>query len=279
MRLTPNESDTDMPTHDDPGQGVLDEESEDESGETPAFTPTSTRPNSPLGQTFADVRVRGSRLGPSMSGESSETPRLTQRRSRSCLASGRATSAMASHLPQELPYRLPMGMLKFEGHMDSVPCDVAMPEHRDSLPQAPEELRLAQPVPPNVFERNFESHFGAREMMHALPYSAPCHHPGSGQAWMGMMPPMGPEPPDHVFGIHPRMATAHQKVGNSLFGAAADEMGNTMDTGLPLMGGTPFQDFSDSHRRALPFRIDTSHPGMISLDDGMNLGSGTYYPL
>jgi hypothetical protein len=267
-------------------ENLMDEDSEDEFGEAGALTPTSSTTTSPAGQTFVDVRVGSSRLPSSVAGESSIPGRLNPRRSRSCLNSGHATSStMPSQLAHELPYRLLTGMPKFEGQMDGgIPADVAMPEHRDSLHQAAEEsalaARMGQQVPSNVYERDLEAHFGARDMMHVLPsYDGPCHHGGgAAHAWMGMMPNMGPEPPDHVFGIHPRMTTAHQDLGNSLFGSPADEMGN--QPGLPLMGGMHYHDFGDSHRQALPFRgMDTSHHGMLPPDDGMNLGTGAYFQL
>lgn len=246
-RLATNDSENEMPTQDGSRPGVSGEESDERFSDGADLTPSSSTQTSPADQSYADNHLQPSRLRGPGGTDRPDTRRLTGRKARSSVTSGRANSAMGQQYKQELPYRMPMGMHKLEEQLDGESLDTIMQDHKISgnqvLAGSGVMTRMPQQGPMHPFDGDLETHPGARDMMQILP-NGPCHHGPSVQPWLGMMPDMGPEPPDHVFGIHPHLTTQPHELGHPYAYQCTREMGNRIEGVLPLMGTMHYHDFN-----------------------------------
>jgi hypothetical protein len=137
---------------------------------------------------------------------------------------------------------------------------------------------------------------GTRDLMqHMLSYAnGACLPPSANSLGWGMMPNMGPEPPDHIFGIHPHMTTQPPEAGMAYFGQAAHQPAQPQpqhqqsqhhhlsENGMGLMDPMQYHDINvTASQRVLPVRgMGCSHQGMMAQPDiNMDLSQGPFYPM
>ena len=103
---------------------------------------------------------------------------------------------------------------------------------------------------------------------------------------------MGPEPPDHAFGMHPHMTTQPPESVMGYFGQAGapshhpqpqhQEMMGRVDNGLAMMDPMHYHDINvGGHQHVLPLRVmDASHQGTgHQADINMDLSHGQFYQM
>lgn len=261
------------------------EEEEEHSGAV-VFTPNSSSQGSPTDQSYAEAKPRMHRRRATGVVESSSTRQPKGRRSsRPPVRAGRSALSAGPRQVLELPYRLPVGMIKPESQADNRPPDNLMNERRASVhattDMSPMVPMMVQQLPPKAFGCDYENQMGATNMLDMFSYAEACPRPPNTQAWMGMMPNMGPEPPEHVFGFHPHMVTQPQESALSYFGQAAEEAQNRMCARGPLIDPSQYPSFDGAPQFALPLRImDPYQQGMMpEVDVKMEMTPAEFYAL
>ncbi|KAK4946209.1 hypothetical protein LTR10_014721 [Elasticomyces elasticus] len=304
IRLMSNDSDTEVGS-------VQEGRQESEDGELSGdgeLTPTSsTMHDSPPDRSYVEGRVQDERLRrlvPTESSTDAAARRSNGRRSRaSAGASGaRASSSMGSRRAQELPCRTSGPARKAEGGASSAQHTIG--GRRSSAnyqtPKTDLSVMMTSRLPTQqqlslttLGRSEYDAHTngsGTRDMMeHMLSYSnGACLPPPHSVGW-GMM---GPDPPDHVFGIHPHMTTQPPESAMAYFGQAAapphhpqsqhQEMMGRVEGGMTLMDPMQYHDINvGGHQHVLPLRVmDASHQGTMSQPDiNMDLSQGPFYPM
>ncbi|KIX09958.1 uncharacterized protein Z518_01039 [Rhinocladiella mackenziei CBS 650.93] len=287
-RMTPNESDNEALEQEGPSQGGSSHGSHEEDlGDEPDLTSTSSTRPSPADQVHLDGRLHLGKLRSSGGVEGSHGRRPAGRRSRSAINGSIATPAIALQPAQEVSSERTMNVRKFKSHVDGSPIDTVMQFPRPNVNQVHSRsglmVNISQQLPSRTFERDLDSHSESQEMMHVLPQSGP-RPPQPGleiQPWMGMMPDMGPEPPEHIFGIHPDMATQPQEMTYQYLDPASRDMDSRVQNCVSVINPMHYQDYNDGSRRNLPVRVmDTSYPGMLPQQDyNMDMIAGPFYPV
>ncbi|KAJ9494717.1 hypothetical protein LTR99_001780 [Exophiala xenobiotica] len=292
-RLWSNDSDDDLPEQalSVPGasrradSGHASEEEEEHCGEV-VFTPTSSSQGSPTDRSHADTKPRmPRRRGTGVAESSSARQPKGRRSSRPPVSTGRSALSAGPQPALELPYRLPVGMRKPESQADNRPPDNLMNERRASVHattgMSPMVPMMAQQLPQKAFGCDYENHMGATDMLDMFSYAESCPPPHSSQPWLGMMPNMGPEPPEHLFGFHPHMVTQPPESALSYFGQAAQEAENRVCASGPLIDHSQYPGFDGAPQFALPLRImDPYQQGMMSpVDVKMEMTPAEFYAL
>ncbi|KAI1612235.1 hypothetical protein EDD36DRAFT_466074 [Exophiala viscosa] len=304
IRLSSNDSDTEVL----PVQEGRQESEDDEVSGDGEFTPgSSTANDSPIHRSYAEGRAQTERLRSSVAIESSTDAtgrRSNGRRSRASVGTSgaRGGSLIGSRHVQDLPYRMSGSVRKAEAGAASAQY-MTGGRRRSVNYQAPnsdlsvmmtsrfpsqQELSLTTLGRSEYDAHNTDS--GSRDMMqHMLSYSnGACLPPPHSVGW-GIM---GPEAPDHVFGMHPHMTTQSPESAMAYFGHAAapphqpqpqhQEMMDRVENGLALMDAMQYHDLNiGGHQHVLPLRVmDASHHGTMSQpDNNMDLSQGPFYPM
>lgn len=308
IRLSSNDSDAEAPPAQEGRQVSEDGELSGEGEMTPT---SSTTHDSPTDRSYVEGPPR---LQGSVTAESSGAPaarRIKARRSRTSGSSvARAASSLGSQHVLELPYRMPGGVRKpdpqasmVENMMGEQSGRRGSVTYQAQAPTPDLSVMMSTRMPPQQ-QLNLSSlergdydaaHTGAgtRELMqHMLSYTnGACLPPSANSLGWGMMPNMGPEPPDHIFGIHPHMTTQPPELGMAYFGQAAQQpqhqpqpqqsQHHLSENGIALMDPMHYHDINAASQRVLPVRVmDGSHQGMMGqLDINMDLNQGPYFPM
>lgn len=233
-----------------------DEEIPQRNGEV-VFTPNSSTHGSPLDQIHSESKPSKYRKRGTVGTESSSARRSGMRRSSKPSASAvRSTSSIGVRLVQELPYRSPSAMRKPDSQGENMPKEHMTGDCRTNAHTTMNVSKQAPVVSQSLLtkgcEQDYEGQPPAMNMMHMMSYVETCPPPMDMQHWMGMMPNMGPEPPDRVFGFHPHMMARAPESALAYFGQAAQGMDDSLDGGgMLLMDTTQFHDFHDGPQHPL----------------------------
>ncbi|KIW38400.1 hypothetical protein, variant 2 [Exophiala oligosperma] len=236
-----------------------------------------------------------------------------------CSGRSNTSSSMSARMIQELPYRSPSTLRKPDGSGQGED----MTKDRITLTTGDRRINarhsttmiVSQPTAAQVMTQTMLATKGCGQqdneggqqqqpemnnMMHDMMSSyidtCPRQPPQMGmlpqqqcQPWMAMMPNMGPEPPDRVFGFHPHMmaAAATARAPESAlayFGQTNDMDDNSLDGGGGGGGGMllmdtmqPYHDFQDQHGGTLMSVADMYHQQGIAQPVAVDMTSTDFY--
>ncbi|EXJ79950.1 hypothetical protein A1O3_08236 [Capronia epimyces CBS 606.96] len=284
FRLTPHDSEDEVPGQDGHRQAVSSEGSHDEKSATGADqTPASSTQNSPVGQLHGDGTLQTNRHRGSMGGDSAKSRRIAGRRPRIAGNPGRMPAAMPPQHAQELQHDMAMSNLKGDYNMVNALGDPMLHDPRSLVnqPHGGPGMMVGMPqqqLSSNNYEGVLDHHGGGRDMTSCLPPQGLRHHGLGPQAWMGMMPNMGPEPLEQIFGVTPHIVS-NPELGHPYYGQIQPDMSSGMPNGLPMMDPLHYQDFGESNQRSLPLRgVEAPQPSMVSHPDiKMDMMSNSFY--
>lgn len=275
-RLTPHDSEPEVLGQDGPGQGISSDASE-EVGDESELTPVSSTRPSPTEQVPLEGRLHYHRVRSLGGAEGSNGRRPAPRRPRPSITGTRTASSIAPRAAQEFSTEMTMALPNGAG------SDTIIHDPRASVGQGHAGsmmmVRMSPQLSTNSFDQELDNSSRPREMMHVLPHHGNRQNSLTMQPWMGMMPDIGPDAAEHLFGVSSHMATQPQDLGHPYFGHPSHEMGGPVPNGL--ISPIHFQDFGDGGRRNLPVRhMDTQSAGMMPPPElNMDMMSGPFYPL
>ncbi|KIW20468.1 hypothetical protein PV08_01043 [Exophiala spinifera] len=215
------------------------------------FTPISSTHDSPLDQIHFESKPPKYRKRDTVVTESSSTHRSSVHRS------SKPSASIGRRMVQELPYRSPSAMRKPGCQREDLLKAQMTEDHRvNTIDDSQSAPVMAQSLPTKDCEQEHKVQSPAMDMMHMMPYIRTCHQPLGMQQWMGMMPNMGPEPPDRVFGFHPHVMAGAPESALAYFGQAAQEMDSRLAGGGILLTDTlQYHEFHDNPQDSLSMSV------------------------
>lgn len=280
-RLTPNESEGEVLVQEGPAPAATSDISDamtDGLGEEPDLTPTSSTRMSPTDVVRREGSLQFNRLRGAEVGDGVNGRRLLNRRARPAMSGNRPPSTtIAPRTAQDFVSNLAVS-LPNDAVSDATMHDsntVVTQSHTGPLMM----VRMPNQVHLNHFNHEADGHSGHGEMMHLLPHSNVRQSSLNYPPWTGMISDVAAEPPEHIFSIHPHMATQAQDLGNPYFPAIQHDTRTGIPAGLSVVSPVQYHNFTDDTRRHLPLRVlDTQHAGMMNLQDvNMDMMSAPFY--
>lgn len=273
FRLTPHDSEDEVPGQDGARQPIPSDISNDEESAVGAdLTSASSAQNSPTGPTHGDGSLQSSRHRASTAGDSVKSRRVAGGRPRPTGHTGRVTSAMSSQHARELQHDMAMGTLN-ETMLRDTRVGIHQPHVGPGM-----MVGIPQQMSSNTFDGVLDYHRGGRDMTSCLPPQGLRQHGLSSQGWLGIVPNMGPAPLEQIYGVTP-LIVSNQEMGHSFFGQIEHDMSSGMQNGLSLIDPPHYHDYGEGTQRSLPLRMVDAHPpGMTSQPDmKMDLMSSSFY--